>query len=280
MGWKIPDKLLVDPSDNDSVPFDQGGIIRRSTWIKIKDYILGTKTLTTTDKTMRGAVNEVNASLSKMAKLSTTPQKTTANIVYYVSPTGLDTNDGLTSGTAFKTINKALSKLPRILDHNVNIYITDGTYPESINISGFTGSGTITITGNTTTPDNCSISDITIYNNNIFVSIVGINITTTLKTAIYILSSTYVSINKFNISTSANFSGVKVAYSSAIISNGTISNRSNAIEATASKVYSYANTGSNNAVGLFAIGCGEIGKYSTQPSGTVAESASRGGEIG
>ncbi|NRT33262.1 hypothetical protein OD350_00060 [Clostridium beijerinckii] len=65
MGWKITDKFLVDPQDNDSVPFDQGGIVRRSTWAKIKDYILGTASLATIDKTVRGAINEVNTSLSE-----------------------------------------------------------------------------------------------------------------------------------------------------------------------------------------------------------------------
>lgn len=68
MGWKIPDKITVDPQDNNEVPFDQGGIVRKSTWLKIKNYILGTATLTTTDKTMRGSVNEINASLSEMMK--------------------------------------------------------------------------------------------------------------------------------------------------------------------------------------------------------------------
>lgn len=74
MGWKITDKFLVDPQDNDSVPFDQGGIVRRSTWGKIKDYILGNASLVTNDKTVRGAINEVNTSLSdsenKIAQLS------------------------------------------------------------------------------------------------------------------------------------------------------------------------------------------------------------------
>ncbi|WP_236895401.1 hypothetical protein [Clostridium beijerinckii] len=67
MGWKITDKFLVDPQDNDSVPFDQGGIVRRSTWGKIKDYILGNASLVTNDKTVRGAINEVNTSLSEKA---------------------------------------------------------------------------------------------------------------------------------------------------------------------------------------------------------------------
>ncbi|NRT32656.1 hypothetical protein BJV38_004759 [Clostridium beijerinckii] len=70
MGWKITDKFLVDPQDNDSVPFDQGGIVRRSTWGKIKDYILGNASLVTNDKTVRGAINEVNTSLSDVANKS------------------------------------------------------------------------------------------------------------------------------------------------------------------------------------------------------------------
>jgi len=67
MGWKILDKFLVDPADADSVAFDQGGIVRRTTWLKLKNYILGTATLNTTDKTPIGAINEVNLQLSDKA---------------------------------------------------------------------------------------------------------------------------------------------------------------------------------------------------------------------
>ncbi|WP_238899467.1 hypothetical protein [Clostridium sp. YIM B02500] len=81
MGWKITDKFLVDPQDSDSVPFDQGGIVRRSTWGKMKDYILGNASLVTNDKTVRGAINEVNTSLSDL---------TQKGVVYKTMPASFD----------------------------------------------------------------------------------------------------------------------------------------------------------------------------------------------
>jgi len=59
MGWKIPDKITAIPQDNDLVPFDQGGILRKSTWQKIKEYMLGAATLKTTSQEVIGAVNEL-----------------------------------------------------------------------------------------------------------------------------------------------------------------------------------------------------------------------------
>lgn len=61
IGWKISDKPTVDPTDTDLVLLEQGGLTRNTTWLKSKNYILGAATLLTTDKTMRGAVNEVKA---------------------------------------------------------------------------------------------------------------------------------------------------------------------------------------------------------------------------
>ncbi|MBN7576026.1 hypothetical protein C1H57_12435 [Clostridium sp. 2-1] len=59
MGWKIPDKITAIPQDNDLVPFDQGGILRKSTWQKIKEYMIGAATLKTTSQEVIGAVNEL-----------------------------------------------------------------------------------------------------------------------------------------------------------------------------------------------------------------------------
>lgn len=91
-----------------------------------------------------------------------TREKLTANRTYYVRTDGSDSNDGLsdTAGGAFLTIAKALA-VAAALDcsiYNVTIQVADGTYTGAVQLPKMTGSGTFTLTGNTTTPANVVIS--------------------------------------------------------------------------------------------------------------------------
>jgi len=93
-------------------------------------------------------------------------EKLTAARTYYVNgTTGSDTNDGLTSGTAFATIQKAVD-VALAIDfgiYNVTISVADGTYVEQIKVGGrHIGTGNLTIQGNTTTPSNAVIGDASI----------------------------------------------------------------------------------------------------------------------
>lgn len=70
---------------------------------------------------------------------------------YYVNATtGDDDNNGLATGTPFKTIYKALSILPRIFDGEVRIEI-ESNLSEDILISGFLGDGRLYLDFNTYT---------------------------------------------------------------------------------------------------------------------------------
>ena len=72
---------------------------------------------------------------------------TTQNITYYVDPTnGNDENEG-TENAPFKTIQKAIDSLPKIINHEVRILLEDGIYNENITISGFIGTGELYIRG-------------------------------------------------------------------------------------------------------------------------------------
>jgi hypothetical protein len=91
--------------------------------------------------------------------LSGRPQLQQA-LTLYVSTTGSDSNNGLTSGTAFATIQKAVN-MASGLDNagfNIIIQLTDGTYSESVTLKSYVGSGAITIVGNTTTPTNVTVA--------------------------------------------------------------------------------------------------------------------------
>lgn len=84
----------------------------------------------------------------------------TANRTYFVATTGSDTNDGLTAGTPFATIQKAID-VACALDlsiFNVTIQVADGTYA-AVTLKPYVGRGPITIVGNSTTPNNVVINN-------------------------------------------------------------------------------------------------------------------------
>ena len=84
-----------------------------------------------------------------------------AAMVYYVNgTTGNDGNTGLSVGTAFATIQRAIDAA-NVFDPNgfgITIYVADGNYaPFSSGGSALTGVGTIAIIGNLSSPANVSI---------------------------------------------------------------------------------------------------------------------------
>ena len=105
------------------------------------------------------------------------PMKSTSVKTYYVSPTGADTNDGLTAGTPFKTIGKAVGKVPQVMNHEYKIFIADGTYDEDMNVDGIIGTGFITIVGNNTTPANVKVRSIRVHQTKVYVEIDGMTVT-------------------------------------------------------------------------------------------------------
>ncbi len=83
----------------------------------------------------------------------------TANRSYYVRTDGSDSNNGLanTSGGAFLTIQKAIDIVASldISIYTVTINVAAGTYAAGASVVGpWLGSGTVAITGDTTTPSN------------------------------------------------------------------------------------------------------------------------------
>jgi len=121
---------------------------------------------------------------TKITALSNTvPMKTIADITYYVSTTGLYTNDGLTSGTSFPTIKYAIDKIPQVVNHVITINVAAGTYPEDIVISGFSGKGSIYLIGSSTleTASNYNVLSCEIDNCSCVVEVKGLNFTSILK---------------------------------------------------------------------------------------------------
>lgn len=98
-----------------------------------------------------GVTSGIQGQLNGKAPLATTPQQTTADITYYVRTDGNDNNTGLanTAGGAFKTISKAVSMIPQVINHEVRINVAAGTYAEEILLLGYSGAGNIIILGST-----------------------------------------------------------------------------------------------------------------------------------
>lgn len=75
----------------------------------------------------------------------------TADRTYFVSTAGNDSNDGLTGGTPFLTIQHAIDVLS-VLDagaFDVTVDIADGTYAENIVLASPLGTGSLIMDGNT-----------------------------------------------------------------------------------------------------------------------------------
>lgn len=147
-------------------------------------------------------------------------------IVVYVSASGSDTSGLGTSAAPYKTINKALSVIPKNLNGmSVSINIAAGTYSESVDILNFYG-GTIALTG---APDVavtvgglrainsvCTVSNITLTVNSASATAVtsGTGACITLGRPITIQSNTY--------GIQCNDGGVFIAKQTVSISNASI----------------------------------------------------------
>lgn len=101
---------------------------------------------------VQAAINELDAQAR---------ERLSANRTYYVSTTGLDSNDGLSAGSPFLTVQKAIDATAAIdiSIYDVDIQLVDGTYGAGCVVTGpWVGSGTVTVKGNATTPANVLLS--------------------------------------------------------------------------------------------------------------------------
>ncbi len=119
---------------------------------------LGTIANDGTGDPLRSAFGKINENFDEAYA-----QILTADLTYYVSTAGNDSNDGLTVGTPFLTIQKAINTA---VDYNrpsavgnITIQLANGTYSvTTVILRRFSGSGTITIRGDPTTPANVTIT--------------------------------------------------------------------------------------------------------------------------
>jgi hypothetical protein len=215
---------------------------------------------------------------------------TTANKTYYINAAlGSDTTGDGSVDAPFATIQHAIDLIPQIVNHTVSIRLAAGLYSESVTIKGFVGEGTIDIRGNTasdlvTTPDYEVSGPMEIMYNSCSVYMAGISFSSagastanvTIKGCIrceirYCMA----------VTTESTKIGFRLDSSLVYMLGNQVSNHNYALYASIACVVVSATwtAGSDNTTGIRAEYGATVGKNSTQPQGTTAESVAYGGEI-
>lgn len=107
-----------------------------------------------------------------------TAHATKAALALYVDDAlGDDANIGLAAGAGFalKTIQAAVNKIPKIINHGITINVAAGTYNEVVVINGFTGEGYIKINGGSSlaTAVNFKVYQFQVIRNTSFIWLMG-----------------------------------------------------------------------------------------------------------
>lgn len=311
--WKNGDTfnfVVLKNVDKDALPSADGSLIqdgsitiaKLATTLQTAINKVGTAALTTSATTLSDAINELNTSLSDVAHKTGSvqtnlnadmvdgiqgnqiPLKTTANITYYVDTAGNDTTGDGSQAKPFKTINKALSMLPQIINHDVTINILSGTYNEPILVAGFSGKGSINVNGASNASDavNFIVEYVTLMLNTCRVIISGFATNSPTNYSFQSYSNSFVNfINCIsNVANNSSYGLMATNGGVTCIYGTTLSNRAVGIVALyGAIVISDTNNGSGNTVGLSVNYGGIISKLSSQPNGTTAETVYGGGVI-
>lgn len=165
------------------------------------------------------------------ANLVTTPQQTTADITYYVRTDGNDGNTGLanTAGGAFRTIQKAISMLPQLCNHQILINVAAGTYAENVSIDNF--KGRISLQAGNTAVGETNVQSITFSRCLGRLEANGFTGTSNTVSAFAALYSQQVIFTTCWTTAGASQNAVEFTFSSGRVQGGSYSNRANAIVA-------------------------------------------------
>jgi integrase/recombinase XerD len=252
-------------------------------------YLEEEKQITDINKINRNTVEEyisLDARLDKFdTSLSERVKKSTANITYFVNATsGNDNNDGLTVGTAFKTIQKAIDLFPQIINHDMVINLAQGTYPEWPILNGFSGQGSITITGGAdlTSALNYIVKGFYFKNCNlpIICNYISSNSNDSNSNDFFVHTCKSVRLIGCLDTMLANKCGVYAYASFLRIDSCIISNKTNAVISDFSRVLVVNCSGTGNSSALVAVNAGTLGVSGTsQPSGTTKYYSASGGQI-
>lgn len=200
----------------------------------------------------------------------------------YVDPaTGDDSNDGLTAGTAVKTIAQALSLLEMRTGHQGKIYLASGSYTEDISLVGvnvqFELLGNVSIAGQIS----AMLGTIALFFGNYMLTVAS-----TGSGAVYVGAQSYISFTTSQIDLSATNTGhiVSTGQNCAMFFGGDLTVSGSNISSDAIMISNGSSCAFDKAVNLVSSGC-YSGLYLSARSfcyinGYFVESGSFGGGHG
>jgi hypothetical protein len=209
----------------------------------------------------------IQGQINSKAPLVTTPQQTTADITYYVRTDGSDNNTGLanTAGVAFRTIQKAVSMIPQIVNHAVSVNVAAGTYAEEPSLKGFSGSGHVGLYG--TGVVNVIAMEIGRCQR---VQIFGITFTTTTKTSVNTYEGGYIEFRNCIFTSTGGQRGLSSLNQNVTVDTCTFSNKTDAILLEGGKAYITNCTGVNNNTAILPGSGAIVTVRGTIPAGAIS----------
>ncbi|MBA4544723.1 hypothetical protein H1164_18105, partial [Thermoactinomyces daqus] len=214
---------------------------------------------------------------------------TNDNITYYVNPqTGSDENDGLTSATAFASVDKVLSITDRAFDGDITINILNDVYDDIV-IIGYQGSGSFNFQFNnnvmtgTFKVQSCSVR-VNVYN-----AIINRKDGETTAVA-QVYTSNYVYFSN------CTFVGVRNTGNPSLATSATVAvydnsfcyfyqcqmygaNRENIRASYGGRAMVHDCTGGNSSYGVFAEYAGFVGVRGTVPNASSPQNSQYGGQV-
>ena len=210
----------------------------------------------------------------------------TAAQTIYFSPTGVDTNTGLTASVPKKNIQTFINSLPKNLNKKVQLRLLQGNYSDQgqIKISDFRGSGDLEITGDTSNRALYSLNSVVVEGCMNVVIIANVTLITTSPTTAMVFADKSFLVQASNITgtgESVTGYGVRTSAAKMFVSDSALFNKRYGIFAeNFSEIFAINNSGQHYEIGLFATTGSTIVKSGTNPGGNnAAEYSTLGGLI-
>ncbi|MBH8605985.1 phage tail spike protein [Thermoactinomyces sp. CICC 10521] len=214
---------------------------------------------------------------------------TSDDVTYYVNPqSGSDENDGLTSATAFASVDKVLSITDRAFDGDITINILNDVYDDIV-IIGYQGSGSFNfqfnnnvITG-TFKVQSCSVR-VNVYDAIIKRKAGEVTAVAQIYTSNYVYFSNCTFIGVRDLNNTANATSATVA----VYDNSFCyfyqcqmygANRENIRASYGGRAMVHDCTGGNSSYGVFAEYAGFVGVRGTVPNASSPQNSQYGGQV-